>query len=290
MLPREEVAHLTVVHSGTSFEILRGKYVRQRFAPHLHDTYAIGVMESGAARCVARGRASTHMPGDLITIEPDEVHTGEPLTAEGWSYRMFYLPRDIMCRATGGDAPPRFASTCTSDPELAARLARVHVLLEQSADWLRQETALIHALHAMCTRHSMQPESSARAASPQALRRVRDFLESHYSERVCLADLAVVAEMSAFHLIRQFRRYYGVAPYGYLELIRVERAKLMLRGGAPISQVAFATGFSDQSHLTRQFKRVLGVTPGSYARSYRVRAEKCDELWRGKAYLTWHAS
>ncbi|MBK5187388.1 MAG: AraC family transcriptional regulator [Gemmatimonadaceae bacterium] len=35
-----------------------------------------------------------------------------------------------------------------------------------------------------------------------------------------------------------------------------------------MSDVAFATGFSDQSHLTRQFKRVLGVTPGSYARSY----------------------
>ena len=88
MLPSEEVAHLTVVHSGSSFEILRGKYVRQRFAPHLHDTYAIGAMETGAAKCRARGRESTHAPGDLITIEPDEVHTGEPLTAEGWSYRM----------------------------------------------------------------------------------------------------------------------------------------------------------------------------------------------------------
>jgi AraC-like DNA-binding protein len=75
--------------------------------------------------------------------------------------------------------------------------------------------------------------------------------------------------MSAFHLVRQFRRYYGVPPYRYLELVRVERAKLLLRSGARISHVAFATGFSDQSHLTRHFKRVLGVTPGSYARSYR---------------------
>ena len=98
MLPAEEVAQLTVVHSGSSFEILRGKYVRQRFAPHLHDTYAIGVIESGRARCRARGRESTYAPGDLITIEPGEVHTGEPLTAEGWSYRMLYIPREIMQR------------------------------------------------------------------------------------------------------------------------------------------------------------------------------------------------
>lgn len=278
MLPCEEVAHVTVVHSGTSFEILRGRYVRQRFAPHLHDTYAIGVMESGAARCVARGRESTHMQGDMITIEPDEVHTGEPLTAEGWSYRMFYVPPDLMRRAAGGETLPRFVSTSVSDPELVARLTRVHALLERSADPLHQEAALMDALHAMCARHAVQPASPVRPASPRALRRTRDFLETHYAERVCLGDLAVVAEMSAYHFIRQFRRYYGVTPYRYLELVRVERAKLMLRAGARISHVAFATGFSDQSHLTRQFKRVLGVTPGSYAQSYRVRACGGGEL------------
>lgn len=270
MLPLEEVAHVTVVHSGSPFEILRGKYVRQRFAPHLHDTYAIGVMESGAARCKARGRESTHAPGDLITIEPGEVHTGEPLAAEGWSYRMLYIPRELMMRVGGGhDRAPRFAATGTADRNLSARLARVHALLEARADPLHQEVALVDTLRAICERHAMRPELSAPSPAPHTLRRVREYLDAHFAEAVCLADLAVVAEMSAFHLIRQFRRYYGVPPYRYMELVRVERAKLMLRSGARIAHVAFATGFSDQSHLTRQFKRVLGVTPGSYARSYR---------------------
>ena len=94
----EDIAHVTVVHSGSPFEILRGRYVRQRFAPHMHDTYAIGVMESGAATCKSLGHESTHAPGDLITIDPERVHTGEPLTADGWSYRMLYIPRDVMAR------------------------------------------------------------------------------------------------------------------------------------------------------------------------------------------------
>jgi AraC-like DNA-binding protein len=271
MLPLEDIAHVTVVHSGSPFEILRGKYVRQRFTPHLHDTYAIGVMESGAARCKARGRESTHMPGDLITIQPDEVHTGEPLTAEGWSYRMLYIPRDVMARANSHGALPRFASTRSPDLELSARLARVHALLECDADPLHQEAALMETLHAICARYALQSDTTAPPASPYAVRRVRDHLEAHFAERVCLMDLTVVAEMSAFHLIRQFRRYYGVPPYRYLELVRVERARRMLQRGARISRVAFETGFSDQSHLTRQFKRVLGVTPGSYAESYRMR-------------------
>jgi AraC-like DNA-binding protein len=265
----EDIAHVTVVHSGTPFEILRGRYVRQRFAPHMHDTYAIGVMESGASTCKSLGEEFTHVPGDLITIDPERVHTGEPLTADGWSYRMLYIPREVMTRAAGNDTLPRFTDMGTTDLELSARLARVHAMLEQGTDPLHQEEALLATLRALCDRHA-QPTSSAEPsfASPQALHRVRDFIDAHFAEPVSLADLALIAEMSAFHLIRQFRRYYGVPPHRYLDLVRVQRAKLMLQQGARISDTAFATGFSDQSHLTRQFKRVLGVTPGSYAKSY----------------------
>jgi len=267
-LPAEDIAHVTVVHSGSPFEILRGRYVRQRFAPHMHDTYAVGVMESGAATCMSRGRESVHAPGDLITIDPEQVHTGEPLSAEGWSYRMLYIPREVMARAVGSDALPRFANTGTADYELSARIAHVHAMLEQGTDPLHQEVALLGTLREICERHSQEPSSAPSFASPHALHRVRDFIDAHHAEPVSLADLALVAEMSAFHLIRQFRRYYGVPPHRYLDLVRVQRAKLMLQQGARISDTAFATGFSDQSHLTRQFKRVLGVTPGSYAKSY----------------------
>jgi AraC-like DNA-binding protein len=270
-LPAEDIALVTVVQAGSPFEILRGRFVRQRFAPHMHDTYAIGVMENGAATCKSRGKESTHAPGDLITIDPEQVHTGEPLSADGWSYRMLYIPREMMARVTGGEALPRFVNTGTPDVELSARISRVHVLLEQGGDPLHQEAALLATLRDICERHSQLRWCTPALASPHALRRVRDFIDAHFAEPVCLADLAVVAEMSAFHLIRQFRRYYGVPPHRYLDLVRVQRAKLMLQQGARISDTAFATGFSDQSHLTRQFKRVLGVTPGSYASSYSTR-------------------
>ena len=279
MLHSQEFAQLTVVHSSSSFEILRGTFVRQRFAPHLHDTYAIGVMEGGAARCKSRGTESTHTPGDLITIEPGEVHTGESLTATGWSYRMLYVPRDIMTRADAHGRLPRFATACVHDPELASRLARVHALLEQQADPLREESALISALHAICARHAQHAQHAQPGAddepcaSPPGIRRVRELIDVHFAERLCLADLATLAAMSPFHLIRLFRRHYGVPPHRYLELVRVEHARRMLQGGASISEIAFATGFSDQSHLTRHFKRVLGVTPGSYSRSYGSRAK-----------------
>ena len=43
------------------------------------------------------------------------------------------------------------------------------------------------------------------------------------------------------------------------------RAKRDLVRGIPISQVAIATGFADQSHFNRHFKRIVGTTPKQYA-------------------------
>ncbi|MGH9887654.1 MAG: helix-turn-helix domain-containing protein [bacterium] len=97
---------------------------------------------------------------------------------------------------------------------------------------------------------------------------VRDYIDAHFAERITLAQLAVRAHVGTFHLVREFRRAFGLPPYAYLELVRVHRARALLQSGARASEVAFLTGFSDQSHLTRRFKSVFGVPPGRYAKSY----------------------
>ena len=98
------------------------------------------------------------------------------------------------------------------------------------------------------------------------VRAVREHLEAHHARVVTLAELATITGFSPFHLCRLFRSATGLPPYAYLVRARVRRARSMIDGGAPLSTVAYATGFSDQSHLTRHFKRAFGMTPGQYAR------------------------
>lgn len=264
-----ESAQVTLVNCDTPFEILRGTYVRQRFAPHMHDTYALGVLERGAARCRYRGIDVTHRAGDLVMLEPDEVHTGEPACDEGWSYRMLYVPRELMARyGTLDGSQPHFAQSGYADTDLSSQVSRLHEFLCTESDPLRQGSALAQVLHATCERYAQQVAPVHVRVPSAALALVRDYLEVHYARAVSLAELAALARVSPFHLIRQFRRRYGLPPYMFLELIRVQRARTMLQQGARVSDVAFATGFSDQSHLTRRFKRVVGVPPGRYAKSY----------------------
>jgi transcriptional regulator GlxA family with amidase domain len=52
--------------------------------------------------------------------------------------------------------------------------------------------------------------------------------------------------------------------------LRITRAQqLLLDGELSLAQIAFATGFSEQSHLTRVFRSIVGVSPGSWRRDRR---------------------
>jgi len=103
---------------------------------------------------------------------------------------------------------------------------------------------------------------------PAPVRRAREYLFANLADNVPLADLAAVAGVGTFRLLRAFRKVHGVPPHRYQLAQRVEHAKRLIReGGAPLSAIAFETGFADQSHLTRHFKRWAGVTPLAYARA-----------------------
>lgn len=265
----QESAQLSIVQWDVPFEILRGSYTRQRFAPHSHDTFALGAIESGASRIRFRGRSVSQRAGDIVVIPAGEVHTGESDAPHGWSYRMLYLPPELMRRVVPYDTTDVQAPTI-ADAELFRRVVELHTSLEAGVEPLRGQSALAELLHLLYARHGAQRPGGAAASLTGPVTRVREYLDEHFAKPVSLTELAALGGVSPFHLIRQFRLRYGLPPYMYLELVRVNRARQMLREGEPISRVAFATGFSDQSHLTRRFKRVVGVPPGQYARTHGV--------------------
>lgn len=268
MKDEQESARLTVVRWDVPFEILQGTYTRQRFAPHLHETFSLGAIESGASMIRYRGRAVTQRAGDVVVIPAREVHTGESASPEGWSYRMLYLPLDLIDRFVARESFV-FEGPSVPDRDLSARVAALHRSLEAGVDPLRGQTTMAEVLHLLSERHATHgARGFVEPCRMAAVSRVRDYLEAHFAKAITLTELSALSGVSPFHLSRQFRVRFGLPPYMYLELVRVNRARDMLRAGEPISRIAFATGFSDQSHLTRRFKRVVGVPPGQYAKTY----------------------
>jgi AraC-like DNA-binding protein/PAS domain-containing protein len=106
------------------------------------------------------------------------------------------------------------------------------------------------------------PPLSRGGLSPALTHRICKYIESHLNERISLEALASMAGLSAHHFARAFRQSVGTPPHGYLLQRRLEHVGRLLRDTQlPLSQIALAVGFSDQSHLARHFRRLTGMPP-----------------------------
>ena len=105
---------------------------------------------------------------------------------------------------------------------------------------------------------------------PRALRRVREYIEAHLEETISIDALAGIVGLSKYHFARAFKQSEGLTPHDYLLQCRVRRAQeLLANTDLPLSEIALASGFSDQSHCARRFRERVGITPGRYRWSMR---------------------
>jgi AraC family transcriptional regulator len=105
---------------------------------------------------------------------------------------------------------------------------------------------------------------------PRVLRRAREYIESHLEQKISIESLADTVGLSMFHFARAFKQSEGVTPHGYLVQRRVKRAQELLADtDLPLSEIAVAVGFADQSHCARRFREHVGLTPSRYRWSLR---------------------
>ena len=70
--------------------------------------------------------------------------------------------------------------------------------------------------------------------------------------------------MSAAHFSREFKAAYGETPYAYLMTRRIERAMLLLRAGATVTDACTAVGATSLGSFSSTFTRLTGETPSAY--------------------------
>jgi AraC-like DNA-binding protein len=102
------------------------------------------------------------------------------------------------------------------------------------------------------------------------VRQVRDRLADDPLDPPTLSDMAAMAGLSIYQVLRRFERAYGLPPHAWLLQQRAERARALIREGLSLAAAAASSGFSDQSHMTRIFVRQFGFTPGAWRKAARA--------------------
>lgn len=256
--------------------LLHADFTRHDFAPHTHEALVVAVTESGGSEFHSRGQTQETADASVLVFNPQEPHSNRMGRSPRWRYRAFYLRQpaiEHVAALAGNRASPYFTANRLSDRALAAAFLALHRAAEAGDDPLLIEERLAACFGTLIARHGAERRGIAdpgrdRAVIAGALALIHD----GHAGRLGLDDLGRETGLTAFQLIRLFKRVTGLTPHGYLTQVRLGAAVRRLERGAALADAAVAAGFYDQSAFTRRFRQAYGITPLHYVRAIRGQA------------------
>jgi AraC-like DNA-binding protein len=139
---------------------------------------------------------------------------------------------------------------------------------------LRSQTLVQGAIASLpATRASTREELWRR------VNRARDYLRAHLAAPVRLSELATVACLSPFHLLRVFQSAFGLTPHQYLNRCRLERAKFLLeKTRIPVTAICLECGFTSLGSFSALFQKLCGMSPRAWRQSRGVAIDENSNI------------
>ena len=270
---REEVQYSRAVELP-GLVLSTARFSAFRFEPHYHLDCHIALVSDGVQRQSFKGESLVLTRGAIQLMPPGEVHDGIPGSDETYTLQTFRLSpallRGLGEEITGKHYFPSQASVVLRDTRLADQLIGMHVALQnESASPLLKEARVMQLFESLFARLLKPPPKAVPGTLvPAKLLRVREFMEAHLCDKITLDDLALLLGLNRFRFLKLFKRTVGMTPHAWLLRLRLERAVelIKMKRDMPITDVASAVGFFDQSHFTHAFRAAYGVTPARFQR------------------------
>ena len=202
--------------------------------------------------------------GDVITVNPGEVHDGNPVQGRVQIWRMLYLDPGFVAETLREDLPGavEVVRPVSRDAVLAQCFTRLFAVMTGSSSDTFAAEELMRTLAYLMAHHGGRPMPPR--SLPTSVTRALRYMNEAPQRPVTLRELAALLGVSRFQFLRGFARAVGTTPHAYLLQQRVGLARRLLASGRFPAEAAAEAGFADQSHLTRAFSRRFGITPARY--------------------------
>ncbi|GEP67256.1 AraC family transcriptional regulator [Clostridium beijerinckii] len=251
-----------------SIEAYNFKGIMQKFPNHFHDYYVIGFIENGKRYLSCKNKQYIIETGDLIVFNPGDIHTCEQIDDRTLDYRCINVKKDVMKKITfeitGKEYLPNFMEFVLFRNELTSSLKELHLMIMDEEKNLKKDELFLFIMEQLIREYSNPVSEMTIQEASAEIKTVCDYLENNYMENITLNQLSNLTGLSKYYLLHSFTKQKGISPYNYLQTIRIGKAKKMLEQGVAPIDVAFKTGFTDQSHFTNFFKKLIGLTPKQY--------------------------
>ncbi len=250
---------------------------------HTHNVYHVVLYNRSKGRFSLDGRAFAAGPGVLALSSPNESHhyqsieKGEVSYSEfSFSYLSFrgkalQIPFKKLLELYSGLELPVWKTVLQLDKDDYNVLHKIISGIAETKEdpsgmksvrLYRGISELFNFLAAQYARLGMPPGDDSISSG---LEKARDYIHSHYWEKIPIGRLAKLACFSKGHFQREFRKRYNLSPVEYITEYRISAAKNLLRTTPhPCAEIAEKVGFNDIFYFSKVFKRLSGKSPVQY--------------------------
>ncbi|MCI1856704.1 MAG: AraC family transcriptional regulator [Sporolactobacillus sp.] len=294
--------HKEIKSFGTAmFPVRLGKetiqnYWKQRFLAHWHHALELTYVLEGRMRYRVNDTACALQAGEVLFVNSEVIHQGEAIGKENCAYYALTFMPEMM-------APPNSLIYQKYIYPIVANKRLSHILFSGTeADSCFKRLKIIEAAFArnqplsewsiftnlldqwrIITQYAQGHSYVVHVSrDAQLIRKMITFIQQHFPDPICLAQIADVAHVAKSTCIRIFKSTTAETPIDYLNHYRIQKAQqYLLDTTASISSIASRTGFNSFSYFGLLFKRKVGMTPRQF-RKVQLSADRCKSFPAGK--------
>lgn len=116
----------------------------------------------------------------------------------------------------------------------------------------------------------LKPDGNAKVKmmTKTRLQKMMTFAQLHYTEKICLDDIAAAADISRSEALRCFKAGIQTTPVAYVSELRLKRAaQLLLSTVLSVNEISSIAGFEDAGYFCKAFRKWAGVSPGTFRKN-----------------------
>lgn len=252
---------------------------RQTLTPHIHRTAEFLYLSNGSQKYYINDNEYTIRGNQVLVVAADTLHSSGQSPYGRYETLWFRLDIDAFAAGMGTtDAMKqlcreqlhRMCNTIVSPQKNLYSELRAAFYELASPDMTQQLSGYAHFLRFIA--QLVQCAAPAGSYTP-AIQRVIAYIEENICSHLELETLAELTGLSLSGFKQKFRRETGITPREYINLMKIDKAKEMLRGGASITDTAFALDFSSSSYFSYLFRQIEDMSPSEFIHRHRQSAD-----------------
>ena len=217
------------------------------------DLYILHYVTHGTGTYESNGKTFTVHPGEIFIVHPMEITRYTASQSDPWEY----IWVGFQCNSS-------FSSLLT--PHVISMPAAAQIfsqIVDCGSSPAKEWTvcSLLYKLFVMLSAQNTPP------CQEDYISRAINFIDSHYSQPLNVAEIAEDLGLSRHYFCRIFKEQLGISPQEYIVSHRMKRAaELLTVYHLPQKEVALLVGYPDVYAFSRMFKRKFGISPGQYVK------------------------